>query len=151
VDEVLVRVLAPSGTIRAEQRVAVRLTFAPPLRAPERCTPYDAAGVSVGARPAAPGPTAPGAPPAWRVAAGPVPIADVASSSDAELVAEIARQADERCLIGSPSGPATPLQYWRRGGLLLGPLRPSSMLVNAECSDYDPTVVRAESGRLVAG
>jgi hypothetical protein len=147
VDQLLLwtRVIDDPSTVTAEgggdeQVVPVRLTFAPALRAPERCTAYNPATVTT---------TAAGN--RWRVSSGGTVIAEMISRTDASQVAAVAAQADQVCLIGDATPPNAPMQYWRRGGRLVTTAETTPELSNADCFGYDPTTVRTERTALVAG
>jgi hypothetical protein len=133
VDEVLVRTLSPTGEPLAEQGAATHLVVAPPVPGPQRCTRYDPAAVTIEPVP----------PALYRVAAGRVELARVPSLSDAEQARDVARQADEVCLLGA----LPPVQYWRRNGRLVGELAPAAATGGGACPAYDPARLSLDAAR----
>jgi hypothetical protein len=136
----LVRWLAADGAELGEHRIPLALRFAPPIPGAENCRRYEPATVAI-----EPDVTR------WRLAAaGAVLLSNIGTRGDAEHLASVAAAADELCVIGPPDGRFLPIQYWKRGGHLVGSLPPAPARAGARCTPYDPAALTVQDDLSVA-
>jgi hypothetical protein len=135
-----VRWLSADGAVLGEHQIPVALRFAPPIPGTENCRRYEPPTVAI-----EPDMTR------WRlVAGGEVLLSGIGSRGDAEHLASVAAAADELCVIGPPDGRFLPIQYWKRGGRLLGALPPAPARAGARCTAYDPAALTVQDDLSVA-